>query len=40
MIIEKDVSNEIIINKSKFITYLYKVKEKEEINKYLEKLKK
>lgn len=40
MIIENNVINEIIINKSKFITYLYKVNNKEEINNYLDKLKK
>ncbi|MBR3661516.1 MAG: YigZ family protein [Bacilli bacterium] len=40
MIINSNVSNEIIINKSKFITYLYKVKNKDEFLKYYEKLKK
>lgn len=40
MIIDKDISNEIIINKSRFITYLYKVKSIEEIINYLNKLKK
>lgn len=39
MIIENDIINEIIINKSKFITYLYKVKSIDEVNKYLNKLK-
>lgn len=40
MIIEKNVINEIIINKSRFITYLYKVKSESEIINYLNKLKK
>lgn len=40
MIIEDNVINEIEINKSKFITYIYKVKTLKEINEYLEKLKK
>lgn len=40
MIIDKNVINEIIINKSKFITYLYKVKTEDEINNYLNNLKK
>lgn len=40
MIIENNVINEIIINKSKFITYLYKVNSKEEVFNYLSKLKK
>ena len=40
MIIENNVSNEIIINKSKFITFLYKVKSEDEINNYLTYLKK
>lgn len=38
--IKENVNNEIIINKSRFITYLYKVRDKEEINNYYEKLKK
>ena len=40
MIIENNVKNEIIINKSRFITYLYKVKNKDEIANYLNELKK
>lgn len=40
MIIENNVKNEIVINKSRFITYLYKVKTKEEIINYLNELKK
>ncbi len=40
MIIENNVSNEIIINKSKFITFLYKVKSETEINNYLTYFKK
>ena len=32
MIIENNCINELIINKSRFITYLYKVHSKEEIN--------
>lgn len=39
MIIDKDTINEIIINKSKFITYIYKVKSEIEINNYLNNLK-
>lgn len=34
--INTNVKNEIVINKSKFITYLYKVNSIEEINKYLD----
>ncbi len=37
--IEKNISNEIIINKSKFITYLYKINSLEEINMLLENIK-
>ena len=40
MIIDKNVINEIIINKSRFITYLYKVKSENEIINYLNELKK
>jgi len=40
MIIQDNVKNEIIINKSKFITYLYKVKSETEVNDYLNYLKK
>ena len=40
MIINENVNNEIIINKSRFITYLYKIKNKEEFILYLNKLKK
>ena len=39
MIIENNVKNEIIINKSRFITYLYKVFIKEEFINYYNKLK-
>ena len=39
MIIENNVKNEIIINKSRFITYLYKVFSKEEFINYYNKLK-
>ncbi len=39
MIIENNVCNEIEINKSKFITYLYKIKDKDEVLKYLTILK-
>jgi len=38
--IEKKIENEIIINKSKFITYLYKVNNIDEINNILDNLKK
>lgn len=38
--IKENVSNELIINKSRFITYLYKVRSKDEINHYYEILKK
>lgn len=38
--IEKNIENEIIINKSRFITYLYKVNNIDEINNILEHLKK
>lgn len=38
--IKHNVSNEIIINKSRFITYLYKVKNIDEVNNYLDELKK
>ncbi len=38
--IKNNVSNEIIINKSRFITYLYKVKNIDEVNNYLDELKK
>lgn len=40
MIIENNVVNEIIINKSKFITYLYKVKSESEISDLLNHLQK
>ena len=40
MIIENNCINELIINKSRFITYLYKVHSKEDINNYLINLKK
>ena len=40
MIIENNAYNELIINKSKFITYIHKVKTIEEINNYLNNLKK
>ncbi len=40
MIIENNVFNQIEINKSKFITYLYKVKTIDEVLKYLNELKK
>ncbi len=40
MIIEENVFNEIEINKSKFLTYIYKVKEVNEVFDHLEKLKK
>ena len=36
MIIEENVFNEIEINKSKFLTYIYKVKEVNEVFAYLE----
>jgi len=39
MIIESNAMNEIIINKSKFITYLYKVKSKKEFLNYYNELK-
>ena len=39
MIISSNVKNEIIINKSRFITYLYKIKSKEEFLKYYNDLK-
>lgn len=38
--IGKDIKNEIIINKSKFITYVYKVDSVDMVNKYIELLKK
>lgn len=38
--INKDVTNEIIINKSKFITKLYKVNNLEEVNNHLDELNK
>lgn len=40
MIISNNVKNEIVINKSRFITYLYKVKDENEIINYLNELKK
>ena len=40
MIINSNVINEIIINKSKFITYLYKIKNKDDFFKYYNELKK
>ena len=39
MIIKENIINEIIINKSRFITYLYKVKNKQEFSYYLDELK-
>jgi len=39
MIISSNVTNEIIINKSRFITYLYKVKNKDEVLNYYNELK-
>lgn len=39
MSIENDIQNEFIINKSRFITYLYKINKKEEIYFYLNKIK-
>lgn len=39
MSIENDIQNEFIINKSRFITYLYKINKKEEIDFYLKKIK-
>ncbi len=39
MIIEDNTTNTIEINKSKFITYLYKVKSIKEVNDYLNNLK-
>lgn len=38
MIIKNNVKNEIIIKKSKFITYLYYVNDQNEINNYLKEL--
>ena len=40
MVIKNNVKNEIVINKSKFITFLYKIKTKEDFLFYLETLKK
>lgn len=40
MIIKNNVQNEIIINKSRFITYLYKINSKEEFINIFNKLKK
>ena len=40
MIIRSNVCNEIIINKSRFITYLYKIKNKEDFLKHYDELKK
>ena len=40
MIIDTNVYNEIIINKSKFITYIYKIKNKEDFLNYYNNLKK
>ena len=39
MIIEENCTNEIIVNKSKFITYLYKIKDKNEFLNYYNELK-
>ncbi|MBQ8891368.1 MAG: YigZ family protein [Bacilli bacterium] len=39
MIIESNCTNEIIINKSKFITYMYKIKNKNEFLNYYNELK-
>lgn len=39
MVIDNNVENLYIINKSKFITYLYKIKSKNEFNKYYKELK-
>ena len=33
--VKENISNELIINKSKFITYIYKVNNKDEIDKIL-----
>ena len=38
--INENIKNEIIINKSKFITYIYKINNKNDINNILENLKK
>ena len=40
MIIENDVINELIINKSRFVTYIYKVKDLSSFLNYLENIKK
>ena len=40
MVIKNNVKNEIIINKSRFITYLYKVNNKEEFSNIYDNLKK
>lgn len=38
--LKEDVKNEIIVNKSRFITYIYKINNKDDINNILEKIKK
>lgn len=38
--VKENISNEIIINKSKFITYIYKINNKEDINNILDGLNK
>lgn len=38
--VKENISNELIINKSKFITYIYKVNNKDEIDKILNTIKK
>ena len=40
MIIENNVFNELQINKSKFLTYIYKIKDQDEFFYYLQELKK
>lgn len=38
--IKENVKNEIVINKSRFITYIYKIKKEKDVNNILDKLKK
>ena len=38
--IKKNIKNEIIVNKSKFITYLFKIDSINDVNKYLDEVKK
>lgn len=38
MYIKENVINEIIINKSKFITYLYKIKDSDEVSFYIKEM--